>query len=157
MLNLISISGATLIGFFVGLVIMVLIKKSVNSKDDQRWEITLLHQHTVEERLSRYIDHAERSANALESIAQYRDQQLKMAKFTRCSERLPELGQKVIIYSAGVIQEEIYELDQADDGFGGGEYFWSRDGLDEFPPVDFEDDQWIYPFYLIALLEKGEV
>lgn len=85
------------------------------------------------------------------------EQQLKTAKFTRCSERLPELGQKVIIYSAGVIQEEIYELDQADDGFGGGEYFWSRDGLDECPPVDFEDDQWIYPFYLIALLEKGEV
>lgn len=71
MLNLISISGATLIGFFVGLVIMVLIKKSVNSKDDQRWEITLLHQQIVEERLSRYIDHAERSANALETIAQY--------------------------------------------------------------------------------------
>ncbi|MBN46333.1 MULTISPECIES: hypothetical protein [unclassified Methylophaga] len=64
-------SAATLIGFFVGLVLMALLKKSGNSKDDERWEITLLHQRMVEKRLSRYIDHAERSANALETIAQY--------------------------------------------------------------------------------------
>lgn len=64
-------SAATLIGFFVGLVLTALLRKACNSKDDQRWEITLLHQQTVEERLSRYIDHAKRSANALETIAQY--------------------------------------------------------------------------------------
>lgn len=71
MLSLISISGATLIGFFVGLILTALLRKAFSSKDDQRWDITVLHQQIVEERLSRYIDHAERSANALETIAQY--------------------------------------------------------------------------------------
>lgn len=91
----------------------------------------------------------------MEQRIQELEHQLKTTKFIRCSERLPELGQKVIIYSAGVIQEETYELDQAVDGFRVGEYFWNRDDLDECPPVDFEDDQWIYCFYLIALVEKG--
>ena len=55
----------------------------------------------------------------------------------------PHIGGKYLIKLNGVLQHEIYEFDQADDGCGGGEYFWDRDDLDEAAPFDPENDAWI--------------
>ena len=62
----------------------------------------------------------------------------------QASERLPALGQKVDICCNGVVQEEVYWLDQGDDGFGTGEHFWdcNNPDLDERPAVNFERDMW---------------
>jgi len=50
---------------------------------------------------------------------------------------IPKLGQKVILFSNGVVQDESYTLDRGDDG-----YFWGREDLDECPEVK-EGDAWI--------------
>ncbi|WP_417550156.1 hypothetical protein [Methylophaga sp.] len=71
MTNLLIASGATLIGFFVGLVITALIKKAGDSKDDTRFNIMLEHHDIIEARLSRYADNADRTADALETIVKY--------------------------------------------------------------------------------------
>lgn len=55
----------------------------------------------------------------------------------------PHIGGKYLIKLNGVLQHEIYEFDQADDGCGGGEYFWDRDDLDEAAPFDPENDSWL--------------
>lgn len=55
----------------------------------------------------------------------------------------PHIGGKYLIKLNGVLQHEIYEFDQADDGCGGGEYFWDRDDLDESAPFDPENDSWL--------------
>ena len=52
---------------------------------------------------------------------------------------IPKFGQRVILFSNGVIQEESYTLDQGDSDFGGGGYFWNRDDLDECPEVKAGD------------------
>ena len=48
----------------------------------------------------------------------------------------PAIGERVILFANGVVQEDIYEFDCGDDGFGGGEYFWGRDDVDECPKVE---------------------
>ena len=58
-------------------------------------------------------------------------------------EQWPHIGGKYLIKLNGVLQHEIYEFDQADDGCGGGEYFWDRDDLDEAAPFDPENDSWL--------------
>lgn len=55
---------------------------------------------------------------------------------------LPAIGQPVLLCIGGVVQNETFTLDQGDDGFGGGEYFWSRDDLDECPAVA-EGQSWM--------------
>ena len=47
---------------------------------------------------------------------------------------IPKLGQRVILFSNGVIQNDSYTLDRGDDG-----YFWSRDDVDECPEVKAGD------------------
>lgn len=66
---LILVSAATLIGFFVGLVVMGLINRADSKRDNSRYDDMVEHQRIVEARLSRYSDHAERTADALEAIA----------------------------------------------------------------------------------------
>lgn len=58
-------------------------------------------------------------------------------------EHWPHIGGKYLIKLNGVLQHEIYEFDQADDGCGGGEYFWDREDLDEAAPFDPEKDEWL--------------
>lgn len=58
-------------------------------------------------------------------------------------EHWPRTGDKYLVKINGVLQEEIFEFDQGDDGFGGGEYFWSRDDADECPPFNPETDKWL--------------
>ena len=58
-------------------------------------------------------------------------------------EHWPHIGAKYLIRLKGVLQHEIYEFDQGDDGFGGGEYFWDRHDLDEGAPFNPEKDEWL--------------
>lgn len=53
----------------------------------------------------------------------------------------PALGEKVILRLNNVVQHEIYTFDQGDNDFGLGEYFWSRDDIDECPAMN-EGDAW---------------
>jgi hypothetical protein len=55
--------------------------------------------------------------------------------WTSVKDDLPRLGQKIILLSNGVVQEETYSLDRGDEG---GD-FWARDELDKCPPVQPED------------------
>lgn len=66
---LIFICTATIIGFFAGLVIAAFTVKSNAKKDNDRYEEMMAHNRAVEWRLSRYCDHAERTADAVEAIA----------------------------------------------------------------------------------------
>ena len=58
-------------------------------------------------------------------------------------EHWPHIGGKYLIKLNGVLQHEVYEFDQGDDGMGGGEYFWDRDDLDEGAPFNPEKDEWL--------------
>ena len=69
-------------------------------------------------------------------------------EWVKCSQRLPRIGQRVILRSKGVVQNYMPTLDQGDiDGFGGGDgYFWCFDdaiGDEDYPLVDFETDEWM--------------
>lgn len=55
---------------------------------------------------------------------------------------LPNIGQHVILYSNGGVQEDTYMLDQCDSDYGVGTYFWSREELDECPEVK-PGDAWM--------------
>ena len=64
--------------------------------------------------------------------------------WVRCEDRLPAVGQRVILKSRGVVQHYMPTLDQGDNGFGGGELFWDFGDTDaDCPPVDFENDEWM--------------
>lgn len=54
------------------------------------------------------------------------------------------IGQKIDLYSNGVVQDEVYWLDQGDNGDSIGEYFWdcNNPDLDECPAVNFDRDMW---------------
>jgi hypothetical protein len=65
---------------------------------------------------------------------------VKWEKFD--DDNFPRIGEKVILKLRGVVQHETYELDQGDDGFGCGEHFWTRDGLDDCPAIS-DSDEWI--------------
>ena len=55
----------------------------------------------------------------------------------KCSERLPKLGQRVQLFSQGVIQHIMPIFDDSDEGL-----FWDFEVHDYNPPVDFSQDQW---------------
>ncbi|WP_375191851.1 DUF551 domain-containing protein [Marinobacter sp.] len=59
------------------------------------------------------------------------------AEWVKCEDRLPKLGQRVQLFSQGVIQHHMPVFDQDDDGL-----FWDFEIQDNNPPVDFERDQW---------------
>ena len=61
-----------------------------------------------------------------------------MNKWISVKDQLPRLGQKVILFSNGVVQEEIYTYDQSDDCAD----FWDRSELDESPTIQ-ESDYWM--------------
>ena len=54
----------------------------------------------------------------------------------------PKIGQKVILFSNGVVQQDIYMYDQGDINDCEVSTFWSRDDLDECPILK-DDDMWI--------------
>ena len=63
----------------------------------------------------------------------------------KCIERLPDLGQRVILKSRGVVQNYMPVFDQGDDDHGMGDYFWDFEDVMEIdnPLVDFEKDCWM--------------
>ena len=54
----------------------------------------------------------------------------------------PKIGQKVILFSNGVVQQDIYVYDQGDINDYEVSLFWSRDDLDECPILK-DDDMWM--------------
>ena len=68
----------------------------------------------------------------------------KTDEWIKCSERLPDLGQRVILQSNGVIQNYMPLFDQGDSDFGMGDHFWDFEDVNEAdnPLVDFENDSW---------------
>jgi hypothetical protein len=58
-------------------------------------------------------------------------------EWIRCSERLPKLGQRVQLFSQGVIQHMMPLFDDSDEGL-----FLDFEVYDYNPPVDFSQDQW---------------
>lgn len=54
-------------------------------------------------------------------------------------DELPKIGQKVILFSNGVVQEETFMFDMADKNDLETECFWSRDDLEECPELQQSD------------------
>jgi len=55
-------------------------------------------------------------------------------------DKCPAIGQKVILYSNGVVQEEIYIFDSGDTSdYAPQEYFWGRDDIEDCPLVKNSD------------------
>ena len=69
----------------------------------------------------------------------------------------PVIGEKYLICIGPdlTLQHEIYEFDQDDNDIGGGEYFWSRDDIDECPVFDVERDLWIALKDIQKILSAG--
>jgi hypothetical protein len=69
----------------------------------------------------------------------------KTDDWIKCSERLPDLGQRVILQSNGVIQNYMPLFDQGDSDFGMGDHFWDFEDINDIdnPLVDFENDSWM--------------
>ena len=65
--------------------------------------------------------------------------------WTKCSERMPNLGQRVILKSRGVVQNYMPVFDQGDDDRGMGDHFWDFEDVNKIdnPLVDFEKDCWM--------------
>lgn len=49
---------------------------------------------------------------------------------------LPDVGEKVIIFANGVVQEETYIMDAHDLSDYHTEYFWHRGELEECPKIE---------------------
>ncbi len=59
------------------------------------------------------------------------------AGWVKCSDRFPKLGQRVQLFSQGVIQHMMPLFDESDEG-----PFWDFEVHDYNPPVDVSRDQW---------------
>lgn len=58
-------------------------------------------------------------------------------------DELPAIGQRVILFSNGVVQNEIFTLDAGDvSDYSPPEYFWSRDELEDCPLVE-DGQKWM--------------
>ena len=89
------------------------------------------------------------SSRGIVSITAYRyelpEEPTKADEWIKCSEQTPNLGQRVILQSKGVIQNYMPLFDQGDNDFGMGEHFWEFEDVNEAdnPLVDFEKDCWM--------------
>ena len=63
----------------------------------------------------------------------------------KCSDRLPNLGQRVILKSRGVVQNYMPVFDQGGDDRGMSNHFWDFEDINKIdnPLVDFEKDCWM--------------
>lgn len=63
-----------------------------------------------------------------------------MSEWISVKDILPSIGQKVILFSNGVVQEDIYQLDAGDTSdYCALQYFWARDDIDVCPDVSVND------------------
>jgi len=99
---------------------------------------------TVESEDYRAIDEAERCSppppDHIADAGKVVASNWKTAKNGQC---WPHIGGKYLIKLNGVLQHEICEFNQGDDGMGGGEYFWDREDPDEAAPFNPEKDEWL--------------
>ena len=76
-------------------------------------------------------------------------------EWIRVNDERPKIGQKVILFSNGVVQQDIYMYDQGDINDCEVSTFWSRDYLDECLILK-DDDMWIPlpppPYHLTAIM-----
>ena len=55
-------------------------------------------------------------------------------------DRLPAIGQRVVLFSNGVVQEEIYTFDSRNTSdYTPLEYFWGREDLENCPLINNND------------------
>jgi hypothetical protein len=57
-------------------------------------------------------------------------------KWISVEDRLPSIGEKVILFANGVVQEEIFVMDEADISDYTTIRFWGRDDLENCPKVE---------------------
>ena len=69
----------------------------------------------------------------------------KADEWIKCSERFPDLGQRVILKSRGVVQHYMPVFEQGDNDYGMGDYFWDFEDINDIdnPLVNFENDSWM--------------
>lgn len=66
-----------------------------------------------------------------------------MTEWISVKDKIPNIGQKVILCLKGVVQEEIYAFDQSDSASGMSFLsYWSRDDIDECP-IMLQSDLWM--------------
>jgi hypothetical protein len=72
-------------------------------------------------------------------------QAVSVPEWVKCSDRLPNLGQRVILKSRRVVQNYMPVFDQGDDDYGMGDYFWDFEDINDIdnPLVNFEEDCWM--------------
>ena len=63
-----------------------------------------------------------------------------MSEWISVDDGFPFVGQKVLLFSNGVVQEETYSIDYG--GEAGARFFWNRDGFDDCPFVK-DGDKWM--------------
>ena len=68
----------------------------------------------------------------------------------------PKFGAKCLIKIKGVLQHMVYELNQGDSDFGGGDAYWDHGTSDECPLFDFESDQWLPLSAISSRSQQGD-
>ena len=70
---------------------------------------------------------------------------VSVPEWIKCSDWLPNLGQRVILKSRGVVQNYMPVFDQGGDDRGMGNHFWDFEDINKIdnPLVDFEKDCWM--------------
>jgi len=111
---------------------------ALSGKDAERRTDMLYGDETV--LLFKTAEHASVVAGAL-----IRGNDASADEWIKCSEQTPNSGQRVILYSKGVIQNYMPLFEQGDSDFGMYEDFWDFEdinGIDN-PLVNFEEDCWM--------------
>ena len=94
--------------------------------------------HNRPERIPCFFEsYDEAMLNGCEVVPVYTRPQPEGDGWVKCSERLPKLGQRVQLFSQGVIQHMMPLFDDSDEG-----PFWDFEVHDYNPPVDMSRDQW---------------
>ena len=80
-----------------------------------------------------------------EAMARLGSTPTKTDEWIKCSERFPDLGQRVILKSRGVVQHYMPVFEQGDNDYGMGDYFWDFEDINDIdnPLVNFENDSWM--------------
>ena len=68
----------------------------------------------------------------------------------------PTIGDKYLVRINGVLQNEVFEFEQADSDFGGGDLYWDHNRDTECPLFNSESDEWL-PLASLAAYRQQEV
>lgn len=67
----------------------------------------------------------------------------------------PTIGDKYLVRINGVLQNEVFEFDQGDSDFGGGDLYWDHNRDAECPLFNSESDEWVPLASLAAHNQQG--